>query len=253
MTVGTCPVVGSIAYGRAGQRALADLQRRAQLGVVARRVGDRHRQAVVPGLQLRVVKALRPGEEALLGIEVVLAARLSVTPTAAYLESLNCRLNFFPAAALVVTSVSCGLRQQIGLELLVGRAVDRDLGLLAEQLEEAGDERVVVERVGVARLVERPAADDERPQLRLRLEVAGVVERVGDRIQRHLLVVVEPQQRLQEGVDDVGLRRERVLQVAGAERCLHRDAGRRRGLEQRQRLVCVRRGTAGSWSPDTRW
>ena len=102
--------------------------------------------------------------------------------------------------------------------MLGGRAVDRRPSRVHSCLQETGDEVVVVKRVLHAGLVERPGAGVEVRHLGLRLGVAGLEQLLGRRVAAHLGVVVEPDQGLQERVDDRGAGSERVLQKARARR-----------------------------------
>ena len=86
--------------------------------------------------------------------------------------------------------------------MLRGDAVGRRLRARAQLLEEAGHQLVVAERVLDARLVQRPGAGVELRHLGLRLGVAGGEQLLGQRVVADLGVVVEPDQRLEERVED---------------------------------------------------
>ena len=80
---------------------------------------------------------------------------------------------------------------------------DERLGAGAQLLQEAGDELVVAEVVLLAGLVQRPGAGVELRQLGLRLRRCRPRTAAWPGVAAHLRVVVEPDQRLQERVDDV--------------------------------------------------
>ena len=131
------------------------------------------------------------------------------------------------------TSTTGGMRQVLG-EVLVGAAVLLGRGALAELGEEVAQELVVAE-VGLlldrpAR-VQRPGAGVEGRDLLLGREVAGVEQLAGGRVPGQLREVVEPDQRLDEAVEDEEPRLARVLQVVGAVAGLHAHARGRGGLE----------------------
>ena len=96
---------------------------------------------------------------------------------------------------------------------------------------------MVAERVLDPGLVERPGAGVEVRHLGLGLGVAGGEQLLRQRVVADLGVVVEPDQRLEERVEDQRARLERVLDVPGAERGRLANPNRRGRGEHRQGLV----------------